>query len=580
MPTRASKWVGQTVPHPSCASLRLYRKGNEIMCDTTKARSLLSGLILLASLLMLSAGWFRLPPVRAQAVPPPVCPPRTILFVAATQPLPPEDQPLADYLSVLGHQLVIRTARNVQASDAVGKELVIISESSLSTEINARLSAIAVPILTWDGWLLDDLKMAGPQEYIHYGDLFTTTLTIADSQHPLAGGLSGQVQTTQRIDEFHWGNPGPHAAVVAITQQPAHAYIFAYEAGAPMVGLTAPARRVFIHNATGPLLTANGWTLFDAAVRWTSNCPTSPIPTNTPTNTPVPPTNTATNTPTNTSVPSTNTATNTPTNTPVPPTPSNTSTPTSTPTNVAVETVTNLPSSTATPTPTTTSTHTVAPLPTDTPTASATSSSTATNTPTATLSPTSDPSDRPSPTATATPTATTVVASGPLLIAKRDFLFADADNNNLVSPGDTLLYTIQVVNRGTDTTPRLRLADGLDPNTQLVAGAVRIIGGVVVQGNDAADEQVIVEITPLIGGASATMSLQARVTANTQASQLENQAVVTFVTAEGQPSDQPPLFSDDPDTGMLDDATITPLMDLSAQPRSLLFLPLVGNEQP
>ncbi|MEO5951643.1 MAG: nuclease, partial [Chloroflexia bacterium] len=99
----------------------------------------------------------------------------------------------------------------------------------------------------------------------------------------------------------------------------------------------------------------------------------------TPTNTPIPPTNTLTNTPTNTVVPPTSTFTNTPTNTSVPPT----STVTNTPTNTAVP-----------PTATSTSTNTAVPP-------TATSSSTSTNTavpPTATRTNTTIPTNTPSPT--------------------------------------------------------------------------------------------------------------------------------------------------------------------------------------
>jgi hypothetical protein len=60
---------------------------------------------------------------------------------------------------------------------------------------------------------------------------------------------------------------------------------------------------------------------------WWVLCLPPPPPTATPTNTPVPPTETPTNTPTNTPVPPTATPTDTPTNTPVPPTATPTNTP-------------------------------------------------------------------------------------------------------------------------------------------------------------------------------------------------------------------------------------------------------------
>jgi uncharacterized repeat protein (TIGR01451 family) len=414
---------------------------------------------------------------QSQAITPQPCSPRTILFVSAKDRPPKEDRPLVESLRGLGHQVDTIAAAQVQASHASGKDLVIISATALSSEVNTRLRDIPVPLLTWEGWLLDDLQMTGGEEAVAYGEAVAQAITITNPTHPLAGGLTGEVQTTRNPEEYHWGVPGPNALVIATTDQPPRAFLFAYETGVEMVGLVAPARRLFLQNAMGPKLTANGWLLFDAAVQWVMNCPVSPPPT-----------------------------------------------------------------STASPTPSTTPDQTPTP-----------------------------------PTITPTPPPAT---SAQLAVTKRDFFFADADQNDLVSAGDTVLYTIQIVNQGSTLTPRLRLEDALDPNTTLVPGSVRVIGGVVVQGNGAQDEQVIVEITPLISGANATVSLQALVVAAESQGQLHNQAVVHLLTDAGQPSDQPPLHSDDPDTATPQDATITPLLESPAQPPASLFLPMIGNQSP
>jgi hypothetical protein len=153
-------------------------------------------------------------------------------------------------------------------------------------------------------------------------------------------------------------------------------------------------------------------------------------PTNTPTNTPVPPTNTftpvpptATDTPTNTP---TDTPTDTPTNTPTDtatPTPTNTPTntptdtatptPTDTPTNTPTDTPTNTPTDTATPTPTDTPTNTPTNTPTDTPTNTPTDTPTNTPTNTPTDTPTNTPTDTATPTPTNTPTNTATPTKTP-----------------------------------------------------------------------------------------------------------------------------------------------------------------------
>src|SRR5690349_17762980 len=78
---------------------------------------------------------------------------------------------LVTHLTSLGYTVVVRTDKEVLATDAVGKNLVIISESVLSTNVNTKLRNVAVPLLTWEGWVLDDLRMTGPVAYTDYGEV-------------------------------------------------------------------------------------------------------------------------------------------------------------------------------------------------------------------------------------------------------------------------------------------------------------------------------------------------------------------------------------------------------------------------
>jgi uncharacterized repeat protein (TIGR01451 family) len=156
-------------------------------------------------------------------------------------------------------------------------------------------------------------------------------------------------------------------------------------------------------------------------------------------------------------------------------------------------------------------------------------------------------------------------------------LFSDADQDDWVSPGDTLYYEITVVNDGVGTTPQLRMADAPDPNTRLLVGSVKAIGGVIVQGNHAGDDQVTVAVTPLISGTQATVSFQVVVSSSITTTQLHNQAFITLMNPDGQPSGQAPLASDDPDTTAVADATLTPLTEPVVALRPSLFLPLVNR---
>lgn len=209
------------------------------------------------------------------------CPAKKILFVGSTALLEARDEPLRIYLFALGHTVTVRSAAAVQANDANGQDLIIISESTESVEVNTKLRDVAVPIVTWEGWLQDDFKMTGPTTDVDYGEnLKQQTIRIVDATHPLAAGLSGVVTTvTDNRNKFQWGRPNGNATIVAVDVNNAqHAMIYAYEQGAQMVGLNAPARRIFIHNATGPSLTTAGWRLFEAAVNWAVGCGNPPLP--------------------------------------------------------------------------------------------------------------------------------------------------------------------------------------------------------------------------------------------------------------------------------------------------------------
>lgn len=248
------------------------------------------------------------------------------------------------------------------------------------------------------------------------------------------------------------------------------------------------------------------------------------------------------------------TATQTATATPEP-------TATTTPTAEAVATATNSPTLTETPTAT----------PTELPATTIPGSPTAT----ATMTPETTPETDPTPTPTITPSPAMPPANASLTITKSDFLFDDADGDDVVSPGDILFYEIRIVNRGAGIAPALRLEDQPDANTILLPGSVKAVGGVVVAGNGADDGLVVVHIDPLAGGASAIVSFRVRVEHVDEVTQLQNQAWVHFVDETGEPTGEPPLPSDDPATATPNDPTVTPLGAPGASLDSIFFLPLI-----
>jgi lysophospholipase L1-like esterase len=177
-------------------------------------------------------------------------------------------------LEMLGFSVALADDDGVTSAVAAGKALVMISASVSSGRIGTTFTGTTVPIIAWEGGLFDDLGMTGKGS-LDYGETASTdqrtTIVIVNSTHPLAAGHSGSISVSDPASRFMWGLPAPTAARVAtLENDPAKFAVFGYDSGASMVSGTAPARRVglFLHPATPAMLTAAGWSVFDASVRW------------------------------------------------------------------------------------------------------------------------------------------------------------------------------------------------------------------------------------------------------------------------------------------------------------------------
>jgi len=196
---------------------------------------------------------------------------KNILFVVGDENLNKDDQAVYNRLVILGHQITILAASSASAASANGMDAVLISETVSSSELSDTFSSTPLPIMIWEPYIYDDMKMTGISENIDFGKLQGTTINISSSEHSLAAGLSGDVRVLQNAIESSWGKPSNSAEVIAIWQgQASKAALFAYEKGANMVGMTAPERRIgfFFNDGVYDETTNQGWKLFDAAVTW------------------------------------------------------------------------------------------------------------------------------------------------------------------------------------------------------------------------------------------------------------------------------------------------------------------------
>ncbi|MCB9155196.1 MAG: DUF362 domain-containing protein [Caldilineae bacterium] len=202
------------------------------------------------------------------------CGQQSILFVGSTNPLETRDQALVNHLATAGYGITVRSQTQASTADALSADLIIVSDSVDSTNINTKFRDVMIPVINWEPALFDDMQMTGTANNTDYGNQASQTqVNIVDASHPLAAGLSAGPTTTSTSQSYMWGKPSSSAAVVArIVGSSDRAAIFGYEAGDTMVGMKAPARRVGFFNGYGADFTADGWALYDAAVKWALEC--------------------------------------------------------------------------------------------------------------------------------------------------------------------------------------------------------------------------------------------------------------------------------------------------------------------
>ncbi|RIK33873.1 MAG: hypothetical protein DCC55_34155, partial [Chloroflexi bacterium] len=174
------------------------------------------------------------------------------------------------------------------------------------------------------------------------------------------------------------------------------------------------------------------------------------------------------------------------------------------------------------------------------------------------------------------------VVSEPVVKAyKKATLAVDADGNGVPSPGDTLLYTLQIINSGNAAAPGLSFSDSPDANTQLIVGSVSTSYGTITRGNTAGDTGIAVDIGTLPGG-GAQVEFSFRVTIDNPlpagVTQVANQGIVSST----DPS-IPDVPTDDPEDPTSDDPTdvvieARPVLD--AFKRATLFTDADGNGFP
>jgi hypothetical protein len=182
---------------------------------------------------------------------------------------------VSDRLRQLCLAVEVKDHHDVREEDLENRPFVIVSHAAVGTGLwtslrRIHLAEAAVPVICLEAIALPVLKMSGPQVGSDYRwDEANLPLTLRDDSHPLAAGLRSALLGD--VPCYGWAVPGDGATVITgIARDPKRATAFCYEAGAPMVGLAAPARRVGLMLNPDQMTEDRdaAWLLFEAAINW------------------------------------------------------------------------------------------------------------------------------------------------------------------------------------------------------------------------------------------------------------------------------------------------------------------------
>jgi hypothetical protein len=203
-------------------------------------------------------------------------PPRPVLLLVGDQDLSPGDEIVLRRLQFLGFRVQAREVEDEDdASDALqaarSVDLVVISSSlPAGTGVARQTGMLPVPILCSNNVFLDDLGISAENEEGE-SNPEETQLRILAPAHPLAGGRRGLVRVVRAPGVFRsaevLAGTIPIAAIAGDDEQVS---IVGLEKDASTPFGAAPARRVgwFAQEDTFTALNSDGWSLFDAAVKW------------------------------------------------------------------------------------------------------------------------------------------------------------------------------------------------------------------------------------------------------------------------------------------------------------------------
>jgi len=201
-------------------------------------------------------------------------PPKAVLISGSTRP-PAGDLAVMDRLTAAGLTVeVLDDDAAWVSADFADAAVVVLASSVRSNSVTERLADVAVPFITWEGYLHDetDLATKGKETKSTY-----TSIQIANNDHPLTAGLLIEpLAVYSTANKLSYGTPSADATVIAtVPGRSGQAVLFTYDPGdrLPSGAVAASCRTaLFMDYQGGRRLTAAGVDLVDRAIAAALSC--------------------------------------------------------------------------------------------------------------------------------------------------------------------------------------------------------------------------------------------------------------------------------------------------------------------
>jgi hypothetical protein len=196
---------------------------------------------------------------------------QALLVVATPATLPADDATLKTRLEARGFVVTVGDDDG-PATQADGTSLVVISGSVASAPLGSKYRDTTAPVVCLEAFAFGNMNLTGPTRDVDFGQVDDTQITIVLDTHAIAAHHPmGNLIVATATTSLGWGAvPASAEQIAALVGVDNRDTVFAYEAGAMMVGLVAPGRRVglFPASPTPDRLNMAGWDIFDAAIDW------------------------------------------------------------------------------------------------------------------------------------------------------------------------------------------------------------------------------------------------------------------------------------------------------------------------